>query len=204
MAEQAGEHRAARDRDEEAAARRVRHALAGRRDEPPPESALQAAASRFQDAHGRGDPTAGWLRRAAALDGQLRTPAGDRLVGGDLALVLTAGLVGVLDDPGLDDEEEDALLALRPVDWAAVIAAVVGAGPGAAADPDTLADHAATGAPSEPGHAAVAARAFEVAVPALELLGILDGDRRLTRLGAWLLPRGACLVWGRDFDAVSP
>lgn len=185
--------------DEATAAGWLREALEPRRGAPPPESDLQAAASRFQDAHRDRDPTARWLRRAAGLDGALRTGEGERLVGGDLVLVLAAGSIGVLGDPGLDPEDADALLAVRPRDWAAVVAGVVEAGPGAPADPDALARHARDEA-LEPGHLSVVAHALGLVVPAWRLLGILDGEHRLTRLGAWLLPRAACLVWGDEFD----
>lgn len=185
--------------DEDAAAGRLREALASRRDAAPPESDLQAAASHFQDAHRDEDPTARWVRRAAGLDADLRTGAGERLVGGDLVLVLVAGTIGVLEDPGFAPEDVDALLAVRPDDWAAVVGGVVESGPGAPADPDTLARHA-RGEAAEPGHLSVVAHALELVVPAWRLLGIVDGEHRLTRLGAWLLPRAACLVWGQDFD----
>jgi hypothetical protein len=32
-------------------------------------------------------------------------------------------------------------------------------------------------------------------------LGVLDEDERLTRLGAWVLPRALARAWGSRFDA---
>jgi hypothetical protein len=32
-------------------------------------------------------------------------------------------------------------------------------------------------------------------------IGVTGDDERLTAVGAWLLPRGICLAWGRNFDA---
>jgi hypothetical protein len=60
------------------------------------------------------------------------------------------------------------------------------------------------GPAGDPGEAAVAETAFELVGFAWQAAGVLDDKRRLTTLGAWLLPRALTRAWGVDFDSSRP
>jgi hypothetical protein len=125
------------------------------------------------------------------------------------AFLLIAAVSSVL-EPGLPDEEAlddvdydpDELFSvstLTSADWLQIIvnAAKRGAGSFCAADDlfDWIEDDLN---PDE-------LPAVEIATKWVDrmwhAIGVTGDDERLSVVGAWLLPRGACLAWGKNFDA---
>lgn len=142
---------------------------------------------------------AGWMLRAAGVD-----PAG--LPDEDLLTGAVAATISMAEDPGLPPEEAAAIMSLELSDWAGAIVGVVREGPGAGASAEALTARAAEavaedGVPLDPDDLGAVEHGFLLVVPAWQAAGVVDRDERLTRLGAWLLPRAAMLAWTGDADA---
>jgi hypothetical protein len=181
----------------------LREALSPHRKLPPPpdiDAVGEQARQRI-----KGNPSLEWVRKGAGLGRDLNLPSQLRLNGEDVLWELAAATIEVQEDPGLDPEQQAALMVLGPADWLGAIVEAVRAGPGSSADPRTLVRHIdrcpeIEGPPADPDDAELLVHAFEVRMPAWEALGLLDDSRRLTEIGAWLLPRAACSAWDSDFD----
>lgn len=118
----------------------------------------------------------------------------------DLWTAAAMALVSVAVD-GLDDDAAECLDAMELSDWLATVIELVRAGPGAAADPDSLlplsarcldVDSAAVDADLAP----IMAVAFGAVYPVWRLLGAVDEGGCLTALGAWGLPLSLARAWG--------
>ena len=126
----------------------------------------------------------------AALGGVEALPRGDA----ELWLAAAASTMSPPEDPGDDVESQAVVGALEHVDWLGLVLGLVRRGVGATPqardvleDIDALED--VDGEIDDPeGTIAVLAQAIEVLAPRWQVLGILDDDRGLTRLGRWGLP----------------
>lgn len=114
-------------------------------------------------------------------------------------------LIAMRDESGMGAEEESAIMALELGDWLGAVIGVVRAGPGAPAD-----DHDLIGyinrcpeieGEVDPEDQVLIESAFDTVVHGWAAAGVVDENRRLTRLGTWALPRALAWAWGGDFDA---
>jgi hypothetical protein len=154
------------------------------------------------------------LAAAAGVDPD-RLPDDDR----ELWLTLAAGVVACEDAPPedgpLDDGSLAAWFALDHAAWIGAVVSLVGDGPGAPADADTLAQRAAgfdfeasdgeIGDPWGGGDwggldddAASYAAGFSVVAELWHVLGAVDDRDRLTPLGWWGLPEALERAWRPD------
>lgn len=178
----------------------LRTALSGHRRRPAPTDAVREAATAVRWAIREDDPVALLVVAANGWDR-------DDLPDDDEALVAwTAGAILIQeDDPGLDAEDEAAVMALEFGDWVGAVVEAVRDGVGTSMTPGNLV-RLADRCPEVDGEldsddAAVVARGYEIVLPTWQLAGVVDGNDRLTELGAWLLPRVLAFAWGGDFDA---
>jgi len=165
---------------------------------PLPARDLAAACQRLRAGLGEQDPQFTTIRRAAGLDPPL--PADDA----ELWLAAAGALIAMREPSGLDSELEAAVMALELADWVGAVVGLVRGGVGASAEPAALVA-AIDACPevdgtADPDDAGLIELAFEVVLPTWEAVGAVDGDRRLTALGAWGLPRALARAWGRDLD----
>jgi hypothetical protein len=152
----------------------------------------------------------GWPRDLLAACGGLHPgslPDDDA----ELWLTLAAGVVSPreelpraeddgddLTDYELTDDEESmvALCALDHSDWLAAVSALARGGPGTAADAEALARYVGDYDPEDvDDQADAAAGMFLRAVRLWQVLGAVDGDDRLTRLGWWGVPEALQRAW---------
>ena len=130
----------------------------------------------------------------------------ERLPQDDIELWLggAGSLISPREDPGLDAEEEAAIVALEPADWVGAIIGVVREGVGSDASPEALVgyidDCPEVEGVVDPDEAALVETAFELILPAWEAAGAVDQNRRLTPLGRWGLPRALAWAFDHDFD----
>ncbi len=165
---------------------------------PLPARDLAAACQRLRAGLGEQDPQFTTIRRAAGLDPPL--PADDA----ELWLAAAGALIAMREPSGLDSELEAAVMALELADWVGAVVGLVRGGVGASAEPAALVaaidDCPEVDGTADPDDAGLIELAFEVVLPTWEAVGAVDGDRRLTALGAWGLPRALARAWGRDLD----
>jgi len=113
------------------------------------------------------------------------------------ALVSTMLPVGDVED--WEPEELAAVASLEHADWVGSVVGVVRAGPGASMDPEAMLDYIDNCPELEgdrdPGDDIVIEHAFEVLMPLWQAIGIVDGERRVTRLGIWALPMLLITAW---------
>ncbi len=113
-------------------------------------------------------------------------------------------LISPREDPGLDAEEEAAIIALEPADWVGAIIGVVREGEGANVSPEALVgyidDCPEVEGVVDPDEAPLVEMAFELILPGWEAAGAVDENRRLTSLGRWGLPRALAWAWAWDHD----
>lgn len=199
--------------------------------QPRPRTQLHAAARRLREAL----PTGQWphdlLRSLLGADPE--TVPDDEELWLTLATAVVDGGHGPpLDDP-LDDEVLAAWMSLQHADWIGAVVTLAAAGPGAVADAETLAHHAATfdfetdpdgDPPPDPatildtdepwewdawwdeggyGEELGLSIAFEVVARLWQALGALDDQLRLTDLGWWGLPEALHRAWGGTADATE-
>lgn len=190
---------AAWGRAESEAAGLLRQALPEVAALPPPAAELAAAAARVRAGLAAGRWPYRHLARAA---GWRRRPPRDDL---QCWLGAAGGLVAMREESGLDPEEEAALVTLEFADWVGAVVGLTRAGVGARAEPADLVRHIAACPEIEgavdPDEVALVELGFEPAVAAWEATGALDGQRRLTALGRWGLPRALAWAWGGAFGA---
>jgi hypothetical protein len=118
----------------------------------------------------------------------------------DLWTGAAMALVSVAVD-GLDEDVAECLDAMELNDWLATVIELVRAGPGAAADPQTLVALSARcldvdSAAVDADMAATMAEAFVALDRVWRLLGAVDESGCLTVLGAWGLPLALARAWG--------
>lgn len=186
-----------------AAADVVREALPVHRGLAPPTEEIGPIADRVRGLFAADEPPSGWVRRATGMEGE---PLPEDEV--ELLLRCTAATISPMEETGLPAEEEATLFSLEHADWAGAVISIVRAGPGADASPTALVAgiEACPEVELEAELAEEAAHletAFWILVLPWELLGIIDRDQRLTRWGAWILPRALARAWGSDFDSES-
>ncbi len=185
---------------------------------PVPEKDLRVACERIRETM----RTPGWPRDLLAACGGVdpeNLPADDA----ELWLTLAAGIVspqdelpraGDADDDEDDDDDEEyeglqadyeltddeesmvALCALDHNDWLAAVSALAQGGPGTPADADALARYVSDFDPDDVDDQADAAAAmFLHAVGLWQVIGAVDDDDRLTRLGWWGIPEAVQRAW---------
>lgn len=144
-----------------------------------------------------------WIGRAAGLDRE--APPDD---GTELLLRCVAATISPREETGLDIEEEAMLSTIEHADWIGAIVSAVRAGAGVDASPRSLVAGIAACPEVEPGpgrdsdeDVAFLDAAFSILAVPWRVLGMTDGDERLTALGVWTLPRALARAWGSDFDA---
>jgi hypothetical protein len=182
------------------AVRLLREALPAHRGAPPPEPDLAVAAGRLRAGMAERSWPHPHIRRGAGF--------GPRLPRRDAEVVVRSAAAYILQQNplGLGIEEESAIASLEHADWLGAVLGLVRAGPGADARPSAIV-HAIVRCPEIGGEPIDADDrdhldlVFELLLPAWEAAGVVDEDRRLTRLGAWALPRALARAWGGDFDA---
>jgi len=123
----------------------------------------------------------------------------------ELWLGATGGLIAMREESGLDDEAEASLMALQHADWLGAVVGLVRAGIGASAEPRALVGYI-NRSPEVEGEldyddAGPVENAFELILPAWEAAGAVDGNRRLTALGRWGLPRALAWAWNGEFGS---
>jgi hypothetical protein len=175
---------------------------------PVPEADLHAASARLRTVLRDGQPD--WPRdllAACAGLAEAELPPGDA----ELWLQVAAGIVAPADelagdqasDAGLgaddlsDDEEAMvALCALDHYDWLAVTTALAHGGPGTPASADDLAQFVSEYDPDEiDDQADAAAGMFLHVVRLWRVIGAVDDDDMLTRLGWWGIPEAVQRAW---------
>jgi hypothetical protein len=176
-------------------------ALRAYRGQPAPTDPLRDVTSAVRSRLREGGHPLEWVRQAAGLSDD---PASEDDV--ELLIRLAAATISPREETGLDIEEESLLLSLEHGDWLGAIISVVRDGPGADASQDALVD-GIRNCPElvlesdldfdEESH--LEAAFWIVALP-WQVLGIIDPDQRLTKLGEWILPRALARAWGGDFD----
>lgn len=180
--------------------RLLQEALASHRGAAPPEPDLALAAERLR----RGMAERTWphphIRRGAGF--------GPRLPKRDAEVVVRSAAAYILqrNDLGLDIEEESAIASLRHADWLGAVIGLVRAGAGADAEAGAIVRAIARcpeigGEPMDEHDRDHLGFVFELLLPAWRAAGMIDEDPRLTRLGAWALPRALAHAWSGDFDA---
>ena len=127
-----------------------------------------------------------WLQVAAGIVAPADELSGDQASDADLAA----------DDLSDDEESMVALCALDHYDWLAVSTALARGGPGTPASADDLARFVSEYDPDEVDDQADAAAGMFLHVVGLwRVLGALDDDDILTRLGWWGIPEAVQRAW---------
>lgn len=185
------------DRAEAEALDLLRTALPELSDEPPPGELEEAVLQLRAGIKGRRWPHR-HMSRAAGF--HLAQPMSSL----ELWLGAVGGLVAMREESGLDDESESTLMALQYADWLGAVVGLVRAGVGASAEPEALVGYI-NRSPEIEGEldyddAGAVETAFELILPAWEAAGAVDGNRRLTALGRWGLPRALAWAWNGEFD----
>ncbi|MCC7076488.1 MAG: hypothetical protein IT198_05130 [Acidimicrobiia bacterium] len=175
-------------------------ALQGETGKPPPQPDLAEAAQAVRAGVASGIWPFDHIARANAWTDE-PLPEDD----GETVLWTAGSLLIMEEDPGLETDEASLVLTLEFGDWVGAVLGLVRAGPGADASPAKLVDHIdicpeVEGGVDDADRPLVEA-AFGVVAPSWEAAGVIDANRRLTPLGAWILPRMLTLAWGVDFDA---
>jgi hypothetical protein len=179
----------------------LQRALPELRDEPPPAGELEDAVLQLR----AGIKGKRWPYR------HMSRAAGFHLVQPMSSLELWLGAVGGLiamrEESGLDGESEASLMALQHADWLGAVVGLVRAGVGASAEPQALVGYI-NRSPEIEGEldyddAGAVESAFELILPAWEAAGAVDGNRRLTALGRWGLPRALAWAWNGEFGPLS-
>jgi hypothetical protein len=172
-------------------------ALADELLQPAPKAEVAAAAARIRSGLKAGGYPFDWIGRATGLR------SGEPRADGELIVGCVAATISPAEETGLDIEEEATIMSLENADWLGAVVATVRTGVGAAADPASLvvAIHACEEVELaddfDPETDQAVETAFTIISPAWEALGVIDGDSRLTPLGAWALPRALALVGGQ-------
>jgi hypothetical protein len=113
------------------------------------------------------------------------------------ALVSTMLPVGDVED--WEPEELAAVGSLEHADWVGSVVGVVRTGPGASMDPDAMLEYIDNCPELEgdrdPDDDIVIEHAFEVLLPLWQAIGVVDNERRVTRLGIWALPQLLIAAW---------
>lgn len=180
----------------------LRYALAPLLGKRPPANALSAAADRLRVGiraetwpYRHMGRAAGWRR--------LDLPEDDV----ELWLGAAGGLISPREDTGLGEEEESTIMSLDFADWLGSIIGLVRGGLGKSAWPEDLVRYIDECPEVEgrvdPGDVALIESAFASVIPAWQAAGALDGDRRLTAMGRWGLPRALAWAWNADLDEPS-
>lgn len=175
---------------------------------PVPVSELRAACVGVRAAMSR----PGWLGALLAACGGVdpsKLPREDA----ELWLTLASGIVSPQDELPRDDDDDRAevdgyseltedeqamvaLCALDHYDWLAVASALAGGGPGTAAGARALARYVRDYDLDDVGDQSdAAAGEFEHVVGLWHVLGAVDSDDRLTRLGWWGIPEAVQRAW---------
>jgi hypothetical protein len=122
----------------------------------------------------------------------------------ELWLGAVGALISPREDPGLDAQEEAAIIALEPADWVGSIIGVVREGVGADVSPEALVGYIDACPEVEgvvdPDETPLVETAFELILPAWEAAGAVDENKYLTPLGRWGLPRALAWAFDHDFD----
>jgi len=177
----------------------LRRALPELRDELPPAGELEDAVLQLR----AGIKQKRWpyrhMSRAAGF--QLAQP----MTSLELWLGAVGGLIAMREESGLDGEAEASLMALQHADWLGAVVGLVRAGVGASASPQALVGYI-NRSPEVEGEldfddAGAVENAFELILPAWEAAGAVDGNRRLTALGRWGLPRALAWAWNGEFGS---
>jgi hypothetical protein len=161
---------------------------------------VAAAAAGLRAAFERGDHGARWMLTAAGIEKP--DQVGDEM----LLLEAVASTISMVDDPGLPVEDEAAIMTLELPDWVGAILGAVRGGPGTATDPTSLVDYAAEAEeidtpPLDADDRILIEQGFSLVLPAWQAAGVVEGvedEARLTRIGAWVLPRAAAWAWSSD------
>jgi hypothetical protein len=165
----------------------------------PPGSALAAAVDQLRAGMRAGTWPYRHMRRAAGW--KL-----NQLPDNDIELWLGAagGLISPREETGLDPDEESTIMSLEFADWLGAIVGLVRGGLGGSARPEELVryidDCPEVEGSVDPDDADLIQSAFESIIPAWQAAGALDGDRRLTAVGRWGLPRALAWAWNGDLD----
>jgi hypothetical protein len=177
----------------------LRYALAPVLGKRPPASALSAAAGQLRVGIRAGRWPYRHMGRAAGW-GRLELPEDDV----DLWLGAAGGLISPREDTGLGEEEEGTIMSLDFADWLGAIIGLVRGGLGKSAWPEDLVRYIdecpEVEGSVDPADVALIEGAFEAVIPAWQAAGALDGDRRLTAMGRWGLPRALAWAWNADLD----
>jgi hypothetical protein len=181
----------------------LRYALAPMLGKRPPPNALSAAADQLRVGIREGRWPYRHMARAAGWQ-QLELPEDDI----DLWLGAAGGLISPREGTGLSEEEEGTIMSLDFADWLGAIIGLVRGGLGKSAWPEDLVSYIDECPEVEgvvdPGDVGLIAGAFESVIPAWQAAGALDGDRRLTAMGRWGLPRALAWAWNADLDDPPP
>lgn len=184
---------------EAAAVQVLREALPALESIGPPSEELYAATYRLRTGLRGGEWPYGHMLGAAGW--RRENPPEDAT---ELWLGAVGALISPREDPGLDAEEEAAIIALEPADWVGAIIGVVREGEGANVSPEALVgyidDCPEVEGVVDPDEAPLVEMAFELILPGWEAAGAVDENRRLTSLGRWGLPRALAWAWDHDFD----
>jgi hypothetical protein len=211
MDEQDEELFAASDEADADARQTATELLAGIGPRPCPEDALHAACDRLRVGLQDRDWPFDVLRAAGGVD-PIALPEDDR----ELWLTLAAGAINCREEPPDQYDEADAYaawFALEHLDWIGAVISLVRAGPGASADADDLAHSAASFASQDEiddpddewavnldevdqaGDEQALSMGFLVVERLWRLLGAIDDESRLTKLGWWGLPESLLRAW---------
>jgi hypothetical protein len=164
-------------------------------DAVPPLSELQAAVARIRA--GVASQTWPYTYFTAAADWSPAPPHDD------VQCFLDAIVSTMLPDEDPDDEWTDdelaAVAALEHADWVGSVVGLVRAGAAADASPEALIRYIDE-CPELDGERnadddIVLEHAFEVLLPLWQAIGVVDDNRRVTRLGVWALPQMLLLGW---------
>ncbi len=193
-----------------AAADSLRQLLAAELGRPAPDDALAVAAAGLRDLFRRRTKLARSIRAGAGIK---RAPADDAT----LVVRVAAAYFTLIDDPGLDIEDQALLMGIEHVDLLAVTVAAVRMGAGTEITPEwcasavRLADSLLAGVVEldgepdpDPEASYYVEGGFDLMLPVWREARLLDPADQLTELGVWALPRAVCLAWGYDFDTGSP
>ncbi len=179
----------------------LRNALRSYRGQPPPSDQLADAAAAVRTRIRDRSASLEWVRRAAGLSDDPSSQSDS-----DLLLGLAAATISPQEETGLDVEEQSLLLSLEHADWLGAIISVVRDGVGADASPDALVDgirhcpEVVIESDLDLDEEFHLEAAFWIVVVPWQVLGVIDSDQRLTRVGQWILPRALARAWSGDFD----
>ena len=116
-----------------------------------------------------------------------------------LDAILSTMLPNELPDDEWSAEELAAVASLEHAEWVGSFIGLVRAGPGASATPEALIqyidDCPELDGERNPDDDIVLEHAFEVLLALWQAIGVVDDDRRVTRLGVWALPQMLLLAW---------